>query len=67
MEPGEFGRALALAARHADVYARDSVSFSRRGHWGPTSHYVGSVRLDSHVVWLHEVGFPRSLASQPAR
>lgn len=61
MEPGEFGRALAFAAEHAYVYTRDSSSVSRRGHWGPTEYYVDGVRLDSHVVALHEIGFPQSL------
>jgi len=67
MEPGEFGRALAFAAEHADVYARDSASAWRRGHPGPTEYYVRGVRLDSHVVALYEVEFPQSLASPPAR
>ena len=66
-EPGEFGRALAFAAEHMDVYARDSSSVWRRGHFGPINLYVRGVRLDSHVVVLHDVEFPKALASLPAR
>ena len=60
-EPGEYGRALAFAAAHANTYVRDSTSIWRRGDRGPVDYYIDGVRLDSLVVRLHEVDFPATL------
>jgi hypothetical protein len=66
-ELGEFGRALAFAAAHVDVYARDSSSVWRRGHGFPVDFYLDGVRLDSHVVALDRMMRSVVVASSPAR
>ncbi len=62
-EPGAYGRALAFAATHADVYARDSTSAWRRSCRGPVHLYVDGTRLDSLVVRLYRVDLPAVLAA----